>query len=136
MAFDATASPFRENSVDVMTTCFGLQEIPHTKSALKECHRICNGLFYIIATFSPEDDDETYKIKKERYKLTDELIAAGEKNSCMEFIREAGFNVKCENSKSVFAPKAPRSEFIPGFGFDALPIVDSMTEFCTLCAIK
>ena len=136
MAFDATASPFRDGSVDMITTYYGLQEIPSTKSALKECHRICNDKFYIIASFGPEDDDETYKIAKEIYKLSDELIMAGKKDSCMEFIRKVGFNVKCENSKSVFAPKAPRSEFIPNFGFDALPIVDTTVEFCTLIAKK
>jgi len=64
------------------------------------------------------------------------ITAATKKDSCMDFIREAGFNVECENSKSVFAPKAPRSEFIPGFGFDALPIVDSTVEYCTLIAKK
>jgi len=136
IAFDATASPFRDSSVDVITTFYGLQEIPSTKSALKECYRICNDKFYIIASFSPKDDDETYKIKKETYKFTDEFNMAGKKDSCMEFIREAGFDVECENSKSVFSPKAPRSEFIPNFGFDALPIVDITVEFCTLIAKK
>ena len=136
MAFDAAASPFRDGSVDIITTCYGLQEIPSTKSALKECYRICNDKFYAIASFSPEDDDETYRIKKETYKLSDEVILANKKDSCMDFIREAGFNVECENSKSVFAPKAPRSEFIPGFGFDALPVFDSTVEFCTLIAKK
>ena len=58
------------------------------------------------------------------------------KDSCIDFIREAGFNVKCENLKSFFVPKAPRSEFIPNFGFDALPIVDSLCESCTLIAKK
>ena len=136
MAFDAAASPFRDGSVDVITTCYGLQEIPSPKSALKECYRICNNKFYAIATFSPEDDKEAYRIKKETYKLSDEVIMANRKDSCMDFIRETGFTVRCENSKSVFAPKAPRSEFIPGFGFDALPIVDSTVEFCTLITEK
>jgi len=135
MAFDATASPFRNGSVDMITNYSGLQNIPAVKSTLKEIYRICNDTFYCITSFSP-NDDETNRIKKETYNLSDELIMASEKNSCMKFIREAGFRVECDNSESIFTPKAPRSAFIPNFGFDALPIADSVFENCTLIAKK
>lgn len=50
-AFDINSSPFRDGSIEIVTTLFGLQNINKLNKSVEEIRRICSGKFLSISSF-------------------------------------------------------------------------------------
>ncbi|WP_416197395.1 MAG: Ubiquinone/menaquinone biosynthesis methyltransferase [Sporanaerobacter sp.] len=131
IAFDARKTPFKDNSIEMLTSNMGLQNIEQPGEVIKEMDRITKGTFMPIMFFIDEDD----KIHLDffnKYLST----AYATRDNAIETFKRAGWNVNIANSFLANIKPTPEGEILKGVGIDGFPIVDTKIEFCVLQARK
>ncbi|MCK5827871.1 methyltransferase domain-containing protein [Candidatus Bipolaricaulota bacterium] len=127
LAFDARRTPFRDHSIDTMTTFVGLPNIEQPGSLLKELWRVVSGRFLAISQFYPATDAVNLAALRE-YGLEDSMLLEPALND----FRGAGWDVSIRNLQRGLARPTPRSALIPDQGIDGLPIAETTLDWCVL----
>ncbi len=131
MAFDARKTPFKDNSIEILTSNMGLQNIEQPGEVIKEMNRITKGTFMPIMFFIGEDD----KIHLDFFNKYLSIAYATRENA-IETFKNAGWNVNIANSFLANIKPTPKGEILKGVGIDGFPIVDTKIEFCVIEARK
>jgi len=129
LCFDARRTPFKSQSIQVLTTNLGLSNIENPGGLLKELRRIVGGIFLAIAAFYPEDDEANAAIIRQAG-----LADMAFKRTALARFSEAGFEATLENIRRGKASPTPVSQIIEGAAIDALPVQDTILEWCTIVA--
>lgn len=129
LAFDARRTPFRDGAVRAMTTYLGLANIERPGDLLRELRRVVSGTFLAISHFFPEEDEANAEAIRE-FGLAPFLY----RRSTLERFAAAGFEVGLENLQAGIARPTPTSALIEGAGIDALPVAETVLEWCVLVA--
>jgi ubiquinone/menaquinone biosynthesis C-methylase UbiE len=129
LAFDARKTPFKNGSIDFMTTNLGLPNIEHPGDLLSELLRIISGTLLAISNFYPQEDDLN------RNAITQAGIEAFVyKDSAMQYFSATGWSAKVENSCVSSALPTPASDIFDGARADGLPVAPTILEWCTIRA--
>jgi len=131
LAFDARRTPFKDGAVKTLTTYEGLPNIRDAGNLLRELRRIVSGLFLVITVFFPEDD-EANKAAIDKMGLSHILF----RRSALECFARAGWQVEVVNSCFGKARPTPTSVVLEGASIDALPVTETMLEWCVILATK
>jgi ubiquinone/menaquinone biosynthesis C-methylase UbiE len=131
IAFDANAIPFKDNSIDYMTTFVGLQNIGNPNQVFNELKRASDEIFYAICVFCPENDF-TNRTFLENY-VIDKLWI---KNRFIGEFEKVDWKTDCKNSIVAEVKPTPTGEIVKGYGRDGFPIADSNFEYCTMILYK
>jgi len=129
LAFDARQTPFKDKTIETLTTNLGLPNIEEPGNLLKELRRIVKGTFLSISHFFPENDETNGKAIR---KLNLETFMF--RQSALESFATNRWNVEIRNvctGKAV--PTAP-SSIIEELRNDGLPVSETELEWCTLVA--
>ncbi len=129
LAFDARRTPFRDGSVETMTTNLGLPNIEEPGRLLEELRRIVSGRLLAISTFYPEDDAANLAVLRE-HGLIDSML----RESTMSAFVEAGWRANIRNAVRGIAKPTPKGAVIAGGGIDALPVAETTLEWCVIDA--
>lgn len=129
LAFDARLTPFRDKSVQTLTTNLGLPNIEHHEKLLPELRRIVVGSFLAVSHFYPEDDDINARALQE-FGL-DSLLY---RRSALSHFSSAGWQVKIANSCAGTAQPTPKGVILEGAGIDGFPVAETTLEWCVLIA--
>ena len=129
LAFDARQTPFATDSISMLTTLLGINNILNPGNLLEELSRIVNGKLLSISQFYPEDDKENGTLIKE----------AGLTESCyrdklVEHLDNTGWIVKIKNSCNIETIPAPPGVVLEGVRVDGLPVQTTTLEWCILSA--
>jgi hypothetical protein len=112
-----------------MTTYLGLANIERPGDLLRELRRVVSGTFLAISHFFPEEDEANAEAIRE-FGLAPFLY----RRSTLERFAAAGFEVGLENLQAGIARPTPTSALIEGAGIDALPVAETVLEWCVLVA--
>jgi uncharacterized protein YbaR (Trm112 family) len=129
LAFDARRTPFRDGTVETLTTYQGLPNIREPGELLRELRRIVSGMFLAISHFYPEDDEVNAEVMREA-KLETLLF----RPTALECFAAAGWQVEVANARPAKASPTPPSVLLEGAGIDGLPVTETTLEFCVLLA--
>ncbi len=127
LAFDATAMPFQDKSLPVLTTCLGLQNIPNPQLAAKELRRVCAGKLYALCQFFPEDDE-----KNQQAAARFGLAGAYAQSFLAAMMEEAGWRVSFHNGPWLRQPPTPVGQVAPGLHVDGLPVEETLGRVATM----
>lgn len=131
ITFDANAIPFKDNSIEYMTTFIGLQNIGNPNQIFNELKRVSDGTFYAICDFCPEND-LTNRTALENYGIDKLWI----KNRLIGEFEKVDWKTDCKNSIVAEVKPTPAGEIVKGYGIDGFPIADSHFEYCTMILYK
>jgi uncharacterized protein YbaR (Trm112 family) len=126
LAFDARKTPFRDKSVETMTTNLGVPNIRGTGDLFIELRRILTGSFFAISHFFPEDDGNREVI--EQFELGDAVYKA----RLVEKMSVAGFEVDTGVSCFGDASPTPVGVVLEGMPVDGLPVESTEYEWCVI----
>jgi uncharacterized protein YbaR (Trm112 family) len=127
MAFDARRTPFKNDSIETLTTNLGFPNIENPASMLAELKRIVRDELLAVSFFFPEDD-EPNRLAIEDAGLTPLLY----KQRALELFREVGWQVNFENVCQGEARPTPLSEIFDGVRADGLPVAPTVLEWGVL----
>jgi uncharacterized protein YbaR (Trm112 family) len=129
LAFDVRRTPFKKGSVPTLTTNLGLPNIREAGDVLKELRRIAAGTFLAVSHFYPElEDANTRKIREM------DLASFLFRRTALEEFAQAGWRVTVENACTGKAHPTPDGVVMEGIRLDALPVAETMLEWCILAA--
>lgn len=131
IAFDARKTPFKDNSIEILTSNMGLQNIEQPGEVIKEMNRITKGIFMPIMFFIDKED----KVHIDLFNKYGNADYATRENA-IETFKNAGWNVNIANSFLASIKPTPEGEILNGAGIDGFPIVDTEVEFCVIKARK
>lgn len=131
IAFDARRTPFKDNSIEVMTSNMGIQNIENPGEVIKEMYRINGGTFMSVMQFIDEND-KTHMELFEKYAST----AYATKRNATEVFEGEGFKVLVENCFMADIKPTPVGEIIEGAGIDGFPVQDTKVEYAVIVAEK
>jgi hypothetical protein len=129
LAFDARLTPFKDSTVETLTTNQGLPNIEKPGDLLAELRRVVAGTFYAISHFYPEDDIpngqalEAFGLEQLLYERSAHSAFTG-----------AGWTVQVENRCAAPAHPTPKGEVIAGAVIDGLPVEATTLDWCVLVA--
>jgi len=129
LAFDARRTPFKDRAVGTLTTCLGLSNIEEPSDLLSELRRIVEGEFLAISHFFPEED-EANAVAIREIRLSPLLFH----RSALDHFAAAGWQLEMANVCTGKALPTPRSVLLDGAGIDALPVAETVLEWCVLVA--
>jgi len=129
LAFDARQTPFKTDSISLLTTHSGLQNIQDPGNLLRELYRIVNGMFFAISSFYPESDLRNSEVINE----------AGLSEMCfrdrlISHFRNANWEVEVKNLCSVKTAASPTGVVLEGAKVDLLPAYETNLDYCVLNA--
>ncbi len=127
LAFDARQTPFATDSISLLTTHAGLNNIQNPGNLLEELYRIVNGKFIAISSFYPEDDQVNGAVIEEAG-----VADLCYKNKLLEHFGNAGWVVEVKNSCSIKTIPAPPGVVLKGARVDGLPVQEIHLEWCVL----
>ena len=116
LAFDARKTPFKDRSIETLTTNLGVPNIRGTGELFRELRRIVSGRFLAISHFFPEDDGNKDVI--EQFELGDAVY----KVRLVENMSAAGFKVDTGLSCVGKASPTPVGVVLEGMPVDGLPV--------------
>lgn len=125
LVFDSKNTPFKKDSIQVMTSFQGLQNIENPGNVLSELNRICSGIFYSICSLCSEDDETNRKALR-KFGLESMYIKKFHK----EEFKKSGFYAEVLNSIFAKSSPTPTGKIIRGFGIDGFPVADGIFEHC------
>ena len=131
LAFDARRTPFRDDSIKIMTTNLGLPNIEDPGLLLNELHRVVDGTLLAISHFFPTEDELNREVIKEAG--LDSLLY---RESALKLFVSAGWKVDLENSCMAEALPTPPSKILEGARADGLPVAPTELEWCVIRAIS
>ncbi len=126
LAFDARKTPFRDRSIETLTTNLGIPNIRGMGDLFHELRRIVSGRVFAISHFFPEDDGNESAIAQ--FGLGDALY----KNRLTERMEAAGFQVNTGVSCVGKASPTPVGVVLEGVSVDGLPVVETEFEWCVV----
>jgi len=126
LAFDARKSPFKDRSIETLTTNLGVPNIRGTSELFRELRRIVSGRFLAISHFFPEDDGNGEVI--EQFELGDAVY----KSRLVEKMSEKGFKVNTGVSCMGKASPTPVGVVMEGMPVDGLPVERTKYEWCVV----
>ena len=129
LAFDARRTPFKDRAVGTLTTYLGLSNIEKPADLLRELRRIVEGEFLAISHFFPAEDEANAAAIRE-VGLSPLLFRL----SALDYFAAAGWQTEMANVCMGEALPTPRSVLLDGAGIDALPVVETVLEWCVLVA--
>ena len=129
LAFDARCTPFKNGAVKTLTTYLGLPNIEQPGDLLQELRRIVAGTFLAISHFFPEEDEANAAIIRQAG-----LSALLFRRSALEHFAVAGWQVDVANVHQAKARPTPRGVLLEGADIDALPVAETMLEWCVFVA--
>ena len=129
LAFDARQTPFATDSVSLLTTFAGLNNIQNPGSLLEELDRIVGGRFMAISFFYPEDDKENGAVIEEAG-----LAEMYYRDKLLEHFHNAGWIVEVKNPCSIKANASPTGIVLEGAKVDLLPAYNTCVDWCILSA--
>ncbi|NOQ23377.1 MAG: methyltransferase domain-containing protein [Candidatus Aegiribacteria sp.] len=127
LAFDARQTPFATDSISMLTTLLGLNNIQNPGNLLEELYRIVNGKLLSVSQFYPEDDKENGTLIEEGG-LTESCY----RNKLIEHFHNAGWAVEVKNSSNIKTIPAPPGVVLEGARVDGLPVQSTYLEWCVL----
>lgn len=128
IAFDARKTPFKDASIETMTSNLGLQNIERPGDVIKEMCRITKGKFMPIMLFINKND-------KVHMDLMGNDAYATRENAVSTF-NECDWNVQVKNSYLADIKPTPVGIIIEGGRIDGFPLNETKIEFCTIVAEK
>lgn len=131
IAFDARKTPFKDNSIETLTSNFGLQNIEQSGEVIKEMKRITKGIFMPIMFFIDKKDNIHIDLFNKYGNA-----AFVTKENAVETFKRAGWNVDIANSFLANIKPTPEGEILKGARIDGFPIVGTKIEFCVIKANK
>ena len=131
LAFDARQTPFVTDSISLLTTHVGLNNIQNPGSLLEELFRIVNGKLLAVSSFYPEDDKENGALIEEGG-----LAELCYRDKLLEHFHNAGWAVEVKNSSSIKTIPAPPGVVLEGARVDGLPVQSTYLEWCVLLGIN
>ena len=120
---DAANLPLKDDSIDVIVSAAGFQNMQDSKKVFKEVRRVSKKLIALCIFF--EDGDPNLAHVSDRGLHVSKEFVRG--------LEEAGWNSRVENSVRVRAEPTPQSEIL-GIRPDMLPITSTTIEFTTVIA--
>jgi uncharacterized protein YbaR (Trm112 family) len=129
LAFDARRTPFKDASLETLTTNLGLPNIEQPGRLLQELRRIVSGTFWAVSQFYPQDDEANAAALREAE--VSELVF---RRSTLDHFAAAGWQVEVVNPCSATARPTPTGVVMEGAGIDAFPVVETTLEWCVLLA--
>lgn len=129
LAFDARRTPFKDGAVKRLTTNLGLPNIEQLDRLLSELRRIVSGTFLAISHFFPEDDEANAAAIRQAGLST--LLY---RRSALAQFSAAGWQVEVANVCTGSARPTPAGVILEGAGIDALPVAETVLEWCLLVA--
>ncbi len=130
LAMDARALPFRDGSVETMTSLLGLANVQKPAGLLGELRRAVSGRLMAVHHFYPRVEDGNMELLRENG--LDALMLEG---VFMDLMREAGWEVMLANRCSGRAEPTPSSSIIEGARFDGLPVEPTVLKWTTVVAM-
>ncbi len=127
LAFDARQTPFANDSISLLTTHVGHQNVQNPGKLLDELYRIVNGKFIAVSTFYPEDDKENGAVIEEGG-----LAETHYRDKLVKHLHNVGWVVEVKNSCSIKTIPAPPGVVIEGARVDGLPVQPTYLEHCVL----
>jgi hypothetical protein len=127
LAFDALKMPFKDASLEIITTNLGLPNIKGSRDLLHELRRVLAGRFLSITHFYPADDYQNHAALKE-FGLETMLI----KEMASAAFAQSGWQFEITNSCLGRAEPTPVGQVLEGAGIDAFPAVETTLEWCLL----
>lgn len=131
IAFDARRTPFKDNSIETLTSNFGLQNIEQSGEVIKEMKRITKGIFMSTMFFIDKEDNVHIDLFN---KYGNAAFITRE--NAVETFKRAGWNIDIANSFLANIKPTPEGEILKGARIDGFPIVDTKVEFCVIKASK
>lgn len=129
LAFDARRTPFKNSSIEIMTTNLGLPNIEEPGRLLHELHRVVGGTLLAISHFFPMLDDQNSAVIKEAG-----LETLLHREPALKQFDAAGWDFLMENVCLAKALPTPPSELLEGARADGLPVAPTELEWCTIRA--
>ena len=129
LAFDARRTPFKDRTVRTLTTYLGLSNIEEPTDLLRELRRIVEGEFLAISHFFPEEDEANAAAIRETG-----LSQLHFRRSATDHFAAAGWQTEMANVCTGKVLPTPRSVLLDGAGIDALPVAETLLEWCVLVA--
>lgn len=127
LAFDARRTPFRDGSIDTMTSNVGLPNIEAPGSLLDELRRVVSGRFLAISLFYPETDTVNVAALRE-YGLAESMLL----DPVLVSFRDANWQAEVRNLCSCRALPTPKSSILADQGIDAFPIAETTLDWCVI----
>lgn len=127
LAIDARQTPFASDSISMLTTLVGLNNIQNPGNLLEELYRIVNGKLLAISNFYPEDDKENGALIEEGG-----LAETHYKEKLLNHFRNAEWAVEVKNSCHIETIPAPPGVVLEGARVDGLPVQSTYLEHCVL----
>jgi ubiquinone/menaquinone biosynthesis C-methylase UbiE/uncharacterized protein YbaR (Trm112 family) len=129
IAFDAQTTPFRNNSIPVMTSFQGLQNIANPNNIISELKRISCGELYSVCNFCSEDDE----VNRADLRKTGIEPMYMKKMHLDEFTNN-GWKVELLNSIFAKSSPTPMGKILLNAGVDGFPVTDGIFEHCIVKA--
>jgi hypothetical protein len=126
LAFDGRKTPFKDRSIETLTTNLGVPNIRGAGELFGELRRIVSGRFLAISHFFPEDDGNREVI--EQFELGDAVYKA----RLVEKMSAAGFEVETGVSCMGKASPTPVGVVMEGMLVDGLPVESTEYEWCVV----
>jgi uncharacterized protein YbaR (Trm112 family) len=127
LAFDARHTPFKPGAVKTLTTNLGLPNIQEPGNLLGELRRITDGAFLAISYFYPEYDEANgariHELGLEALLFRQDALAR---------FAKAGWQVTAANACQGTARPTPTGVALAGAKIDALPVAETILEWCVL----
>ncbi|MCM1991843.1 methyltransferase domain-containing protein [Oceanirhabdus seepicola] len=131
IAFDARKTPFKNNSIQIMTSNVGIQNIEDPGNVIDEMNRITKGKFMSIMHLIDEND----KVHIELFENYGGLDYATKERAKDTFKRNS-WNSEIQNSFMAEIKPTPTGKILDGGQIDGFPIQDTKVEFCVIVASK
>jgi uncharacterized protein YbaR (Trm112 family) len=127
VAFDARRTPFKTGSVTTMTTNLGLPNIEDSGLLLAELRRIVSGRLLAVTHFYPPDD-EPNGVAIRHAGMSDLLFH----DRALSQFAAAGWELSIRNACHGIARPTDHSRLLDGAGVDAIPVAETVLEWCVL----
>ena len=127
IAFDLNKSPFRNKSIKIITTFFGLQNIVSPVRIFNEIRRICDGKLYSICNFCCDENSKNIKVLEE-----DGSAEMWLKNKYINEFDKVGFTSVVENSIITFNELTLVGKIAKGVTIDNFPVEPGDFEYAVV----
>lgn len=131
ISFDARKTPFKDNSIIILTSNMGIQNIEQPGELISEMNRITKRDFMSVMQFIDEGD----KVHMDLFNKFGS-VAYATRDKAYETFKRTGWNVKVCNSFIANIKPTPEGEILKGAGVDGFPIENTKIEYCVIQASK
>ena len=127
LVFDSRKSPFRTNTIPILTSFYGLQNIEEPGNILSELSRISSGELYSVCSLCSEDDEANLGILQ-KFGLEEMYL----KKEYKKQFSNNGFSVEILNPIFAKTSPTPRDKIIKHAIIDGFPVAEAIFEHCII----